>query len=244
MSEHSRDAVVLPFYFVCDVSGSMSGSGIAALTNAVNSIYDLLRENPIIADVIEIGVITFSDSAQVVIPAGTLLEGNLPTFSTQGGTKFSPALTLLKTTIEADRQRYTEANIGMYRPVVFFLTDGGVNNPSEWQKSFGELTHYNPETKEGFKSYPTFVPMGLGQTTLHAIKEMPYPKERSKLYIVPDGRDVAKAVEEMTKVMMLTVVTSGANAAAGTPQLELPTAAQLPESVVVYNYDGTDFVND
>lgn len=243
MTESPRDGVVLPFYFVCDVSGSMGGSGIAALNAAVTGIHDLLRANMVIADVIEVGVIEFSDVARTVVPTGSLLENGFPPFGAKGGTKFSVALREVKKQIEKDRDRYTAANLGMYRPVVFFLTDGGVNDPREWQQSFAELTHYDPETGSGFKSYPLFVPMGIGSTTLSAIKEMPYPKERSKLYIVPDGRDIATAVEEMAKVMMLTIVTSGQHAAAGVYNIELPEAKQLPAGVVVYNYDGSEFVN-
>jgi uncharacterized protein YegL len=228
--------VAQPFYLVADVSDSMKHRGIPGLNKAVPAIADVLRENPIISDVIQIGIIDFSDDARIVLPLGNMIEdGTAPkiTFASRGGTNYGEAIRVLHATIKADIERLSAANTGVYRPVVFFLSDGVPTDGAAWVSEM--------ESLRGERFYPLFVPMGIGDATLVELEKMAWPKERSKVYLTPDGDGVEVAIEQMAKYMALSMVTPGPS---GAPQIALPGRAELAASnVVVYEYDGSEFVN-
>jgi uncharacterized protein YegL len=238
MSEESPEVFrVLPFYLVCDVSGSMAGEAIRGLNDVLPVLRDAVNGNPVIADVVELGIITFNDSPRVVMTLGNIEEGAVPQLSAGGGTKFGPALVEVRRQIEQDVARLKASGLKVWRPVVFFLSDGAPND-GDWENSFRALTQYSAETDSGFKEYPMVVPMGLGHASEAVLRQMIHPQERSKLYMVRDQSDAARAVAEMADVMLSSMIASVSSAQAGGDIHVLPTRKQLPAGIAVYGYEG------
>ena len=235
---------ILPFYIVCDVSGSMYGAGVEGLNAVLPVLQDAAALNPIIADVVQVGIISFNDSTRIERPLSALRQDDSLTLSAGGGTLFGPALRTIKSTIQSDVARLKAANYKVYRPAVFFLSDGGPND-SDWEAALRDLITFNPETLSGFAQYPVIVPMGLGGADAKVLNRMIHPKGRSKLYMVLNPKeDAARVIAEMATVMLRTIVSSFASvtAAAGGELHVFPNAKQLPAGIAVYEYEGGDEV--
>jgi uncharacterized protein YegL len=235
--------VVLPFYLLTDVSGSMAPH-IGALNKALVTFRDTLARNPILADKVQFGVIDFSDSAGTVIPLGDFSTAHLTqhTLTTRGGTNYGAAFRALRDTIEADlaagadRYRY-------FRPAVFFLTDGCPTD-SAWPEAFAALTGFDKATGNGFRAYPLFVPFGIGSADATILARLVHPQDRSSLFMAAAGTTPEVAIEAMTKAMLTSILSSGQSVGrsvgGGTTQHVMPTQSDVGPGVTVY--PGGDFV--
>ena len=115
--------LVMPFYVVCDVSWSMFND-IVKLNEGLHQLVRAIRAEPIVDDVARIGVMSFSDTARVVMPLGQTSESTLQDLPLEGGTNYSAAFLALKETIDADIADLKKRGMKMFRPCVFFLSDG------------------------------------------------------------------------------------------------------------------------
>lgn len=238
-AEPDNRFVALPFYLVCDVSGSMSPH-IGALNQALREFRDSLASNPVLADKVQFGVIDFADDAREVVPLGDFSVANLESnrLSARGGTNYGTALRTLRATIERDLTAGA-ASYKYYRPAVFFLTDGEPTD-HDWQSAFGELTAFDPERGEGFRSYPLFVPFGIGDADAHVLASMVHPQNRSVLFMANAGTTPAAALSKMTDAMLKSMLKSGNSALQGKAMHVLPTQDELGADVIAY--PGGDFV--
>lgn len=231
--------VVLPFWLVCDVSASM-GPHIGTLNQSLRDFRDSLATNPVLADKVQFGVIDFSDSATEVIPLGDFSSADLERHQlrTRGGTSYGQAFTTVQQIIErdlaagADRFRY-------FRPAVFFLTDGQPTD-RHWREAFRDLTFFDQASGQGFRSYPLFVPFGIGDADAATLAELVHPQDRSVLFMANTGTTPATVIAKMTQAMLTSMLASGRSALSGAPQHVLPTQDELgPE---IRAYPGGDFV--
>ena len=76
---------VMPFYMVCDVSYSMSGE-MDALNDSLLRLRAEIIRKPAVDDVARLGVITFSDTAEVLLPLGQLSDTVMPRLEAKSGT--------------------------------------------------------------------------------------------------------------------------------------------------------------
>jgi uncharacterized protein YegL len=122
----SARASLLPFYALCDVSASGRGGGrIDALNDAVGATCDAAAMNPVVADRIRLGVVTFSAGAEVALPLCDLgLLDGVPALVPRGLTSYAAAFAFLRATIETDVAQLVADGFRVFRPAVFFLTDG------------------------------------------------------------------------------------------------------------------------
>jgi uncharacterized protein YegL len=232
--------VVLPFYLLCDVSYSMQPH-IGALNEALREFRDSLAKDPILGDKVQFGVIDFSDNAREVIPLSDFSVADLEhhQLSERNGTSYAAAFKEQRRVIERDlkagAQRYR-----FFRPAVFFLTDGAPNHGDAWKEAFRELTHYDEQTNDGFRSYPLFVPFGIGAADVSVLSQLVHPQKRSVLFMANQGTSPTDAIKQMTDAMLKSVVSSGRTALIGTPQHQLPTQRELGPGVTAY--PGGDYV--
>ena len=115
----------LPFYLVVDESESMSNGQLDAFNASLPGVHEMLITDPEIADRAYFGMIGFSDTARVVLKterSSNLVD--LPSFRIQSRTNFGDALRLLREVIERDVTELRGQGFQVYRPVVFFYTDG------------------------------------------------------------------------------------------------------------------------
>lgn len=233
--------VVLPFYLLCDVSGSMS-LHIATLNQALVEFRDTLAKDPVLSDKVQFGVVDFSDDAREVIPLGDFAEADIDRhrLGVRGGTSYAAGFTKLREVIKRDITSGA-AQYKYFRPAVFFLTDGYPNGGEDWPTAFAELTAFDPATGQGNKSYPLFVPFGIGDADASVLSQLIHPMDRSALFMANAGTTPAAAIQKMTEGMLKSMLASGRSALTGQPQHVLPTQREVGPGVSVYA--GGDFVS-
>lgn len=202
--------MVMPFYIICDVSFSMSGD-MAALNDALAKLRQTIVSEPVVDDVARIGVLTFADSAEVVVPLAQLSETPMPTLAPKGGTNYGAAFLALAKAIVGDRDDLKRQGYKIYRPCAFFLTDG---EPLDGDY---EQTFRTTLTKAGMDAYPIFVPFGFRDAPEAVLRKLAYPPEKGKWFMARTS-DVSQALDAILDIIMKTVITSGQRAASGTDQ--------------------------
>ncbi|MFG3198511.1 VWA domain-containing protein [Streptomyces sp. NPDC048208] len=138
---------ILPFYMVCDESTSMSGPGVDAINKALPELHQEISTNPSVADKTRFALIGFATEATLLQPLADLSElTSIPSLEAGGWTAFGTAFRLLRSTIEEDVNALKADGHDVYRPVVFFLSDG---NPTDddWRTALADLneSRYAPK---------------------------------------------------------------------------------------------------
>ncbi len=126
----------LPVYLVLDTSGSMTGEPIESLKNGVQVLISTLRQDPYALETAYLSVITFSTTAQQLVPLTELSTFQMPDLQAAGTTSLGEALNLLSQRVEAEVARTTADQKGDWKPLVFIMTDGEPTD--DWQKGLNE----------------------------------------------------------------------------------------------------------
>ena len=132
----------LPVYLLVDVSGSMSGEPIQAVNNGLQLLVSALRKDPHALETAWLSVITFSNSAQQVVPLTDLQTFQVPTLSASGCTALGEALQLVcaKARDEVQKGDPASGQKGDWRPMVFLMTDGvPTDDPTAGIQEFASL---------------------------------------------------------------------------------------------------------
>ncbi len=208
--------LVMPFYLICDVSGSMNRD-MQELNKGVKKLRRAIVAEPVVDDVAQVCVMTFSDMAKVVMPMTQMSEQEVPTLSVEGGTDYGAAFRALAQTITQDTANLKAQGYKVYRPCAFFLTDG-LPNDSDWHRTFTSTLTYDKATGTGMKGHPIFVPFGFRSASVEVLKQLAYPPERGMWYHTKTS-DVEEALKGMLDVIMNTVITSGQCVTTGQPAI-------------------------
>lgn len=118
----------LPVYLVLDVSGSMSGEPIAAVQNGVQTMVSALMGDPQALESACLSVITFSNSAEQVVPLTELSQFTPPQLQAGGMTSLGEALAFVAQCAEKEVVKNTPEAKGDWKPLVFIMTDGGATD--------------------------------------------------------------------------------------------------------------------
>ena len=195
---------LLLFYLVADASASMSGRPIEAINQALPEIHDAIATNPLVAEKTRLGIISFNSVARVLLPASNLADIQLlPNIKAEGATSFGNAFTAIRTQLETDVRTLKEDGYRVYRPAIFFFTDGQPTD-ADWRK------HYHALVDPGFSLHPNIVTFGLGDANEEVIgalstKDMP-------TYMARQGTSPAEAVTQVAKSLLRSVIRSGQSA--------------------------------
>jgi uncharacterized protein YegL len=217
---HERDWVeegqlVMPFYLICDVSLSMKND-MPALNNHVRALRRAIVAEPVVDDVAQICVMSFSNDAKVVMPMGQMsAQQEVPELRVEGGTSYGAAFRGLAQAIGRDSAALRAHKYKVYRPCAFFLTDGQPND-RDWHQTFTSTLTYDQATGQGMKAHPIFVPFGFRDAREDVLRQLAYPKDRGKWYHTKT-HDVGQALKGILEIIMNTVVTSGHSVGAGQP---------------------------
>lgn len=202
------DFLTLAFYIVVDVSISMRQSGaIDAANNILPAVLEAIRGNATLSDVVRLGMIDFSDDAQVVLGLGDLRDvKHIPRFAERGGTSYVAAFRLLRQEIERDVKQLKADRMRVYRPAVFFITDGA---PTDDQASLA--TAFAELTDTSFRFRPNILPFGVGDATKAALDPWVFPREgtkRMRSYVMKPGVDPAGAISQVAEILISSIIAS------------------------------------
>ncbi|MEU7866499.1 VWA domain-containing protein [Dactylosporangium sp. NPDC049140] len=203
--------LVLAFYVVVDVSQSMQFSGaIEEVNKILPQVADAIDGSPMLGDLVRFGAMDFADDARVLLRLGDLrdVQTALPTFTTRGRTSYAAAFRLLRQEIERDLAQLRSDNLRVYRPAVFFITDGEPTDEEfEVQAAFDELTD------PSFPARPNILPFGVGTATKEALDRWIFPKTGGKAmrsYLSVDV-DPRTAIARVTEALLASIIASAAS---------------------------------
>ncbi|MFE0455464.1 VWA domain-containing protein [Streptomyces sp. NPDC058914] len=209
---------LLPFYMVCDESGSMAGGGVDAINSALPDLHHEISTNPSVADKTRFALIGFSTQASVLQPLADLSElTQLPSLSAGGVTSFGAAFRLLKDTIEKDVAALKGEGHDVYRPVAFFLSDG-IPTDEGWRTALNELN--------AFRYAPKIIAFGISDADAATIAEV----ANFKAFIQQnDSISPAVALREFASSLTRSIVSSATSMAAqGGEGFQLQVDEQVP----------------
>jgi uncharacterized protein YegL len=224
-SAAAEGQMVMPFYLICDVSYSMIND-MPALNDGVQRLRRSIVAEPMVDDVAHIAVMTFSDTAKVIMPLSQMSETPVPQLSVEGGTFYGEAFRELARVIPADAAALKAQGYRVFRPCAFFLTDGEPLDGDYWETFKSALT-YSGVTGVGMKQYPVFIPFGFRDAPEDVLRKLAYPPERGRWYHIK-SHDIGQVIKLILDVIMKTVVSSGQSTSTGKPALIHPPAPSAP----------------
>lgn len=235
-SAATEGQMVMPFYLICDVSYSMAYD-MAALNDGVQRLRQSIVAEPLVDDVAHIAVMTFSDTAKVIMPLSQMSETPVPTLSVEGGTNYGVAFRELARVILTDAAALKKQGYRVFRPCAFFLTDGEPLDGDYWETFKSTLT-YNGVSGVGMKQYPVFIPFGFREAPEDVLRKLAYPPEKGRWYHIKND-DIGQVIKLILDVIMKTVVSSGQSSSTGKPTL---VHAPVPAAPGVTQGDAEDWI--
>ena len=192
---------VLPFYVVCDESSSMAGESIDAVNQGIGELFRTIHSDPIVDERIRVGIVTFNDTARVLLPLTRLSDiSSTPGCVATGSTSYASVFRLLKTQIESDIPPLKTEGFRVHRPMIFFISDGSPNL-EDWQTAYAELTD------QSFAFRPNIVSFGVAGAPASVIKEVSTPmtvgseKRQSFAFLAEQGANPGAALNEIMKII-------------------------------------------
>jgi uncharacterized protein YegL len=224
MSERATEGqVVMPFYMICDVSGSMCGD-MADLNAGVAGLCQEIMKDPIADDLAMLSVIAFDSTARTVMPLNFPSAMELQTLTCGGLTNYTAAFQEFHRAFETDRARLKSEGKRIFRPCIFFLTDGEPTSTDHLQV-FQQLFGYDPATKQGNPRYPYVTPFGFRSATEESMKAIAYPnfgEKKGRYFLAKQGASVPSLLKAISGMIATSVLTSSLSATVGTPQYTPP----------------------
>jgi uncharacterized protein YegL len=217
---------VFPFYLCLDASTSMDGAAMASVNRQLPVLRSSIGEDPAIAEVIRLGVITFSDVAHTVLPLCDLsLVEAVPPVVALGRTSYAAAFDHLRAVIEDDYHSSRSAGDRWYRPAVLFISDGRpTDDPQRWMAAHGRLV--DPT----WKRHPNILSFGFGDADPAVLRTVSESKP-NRAFIADEGAEPSKIIPELMAGLIQSIVSSSASVYTGEAQLvppELPSMTAIP----------------
>ena len=214
--------IIMPFYVICDVSGSMYAD-MDELNSSLQTLRNDIMANPVVDDLTMLSVITFHSTAQTVVPLAAPSEVHLPKLVVGGATNYGSAFREFSRAFEADRARLKAEGKKVYRPCVFFLSDGAPTD-SDYMNTFRSVIAYDPVTKTGNRAFPYIVSFGFRDATEAVMSKIAYPDfgDSKGRWFLSRTNKIGELLKSMTSTIGNTIVSSGMSGANGKQQLIPP----------------------
>lgn len=149
-SDLSNAGGLLPLYIACDEGSFMTNEGIAAVNEGIRELFRAILSDPYADAKIRVGIITFNDQANVLLPLTVLsrISQALGCVRSDKSSSFKSVFRLLKVQIENDVWGLEAEGFRVHRPVVLFMSCGKPKL-EDWYSSWEELT----EKKSRFRPH-------------------------------------------------------------------------------------------
>ncbi|SCE68967.1 vWA domain-containing protein [Micromonospora tulbaghiae] len=223
MSQAVEGQVVMPFYVLCDVSGSM-WADMPALNAGLAQLRQAIMRDPVVDDLAMMSVIAFADTAHTVVPLSFPSQVEPPTLVSGGLTNFGPAFREFHRAFEADRIRLKSEGKRIFRPCVFFLTDGEPTD-GDYAQVFASLLRYDVVTKQGNPRYPYVTAFGFREATAETMQTLTYPdfgEKRGRYFLAREGAVVSEILSAIAGAIATSIVGSALSTGSGKPQYMPP----------------------
>lgn len=207
---------IMPVYLVADTSLSMKYV-IVKVEEGVADTLDVLESQPMLASKIRFSVQGFNSQAYTILPMCDPRETvAIPELVASGNTSYAAAFRLLKPRIEADVAALKAEGYKVYRPLVFFFSDGNpTDSHAEWKAAHSELT------SPAFAAHPNIIAYGIGEADASVIAQVATSRDWAFIYTGKD--DLSKAVTDLMEALTHSIIASGSAIAQGMPlQIEKP----------------------
>jgi uncharacterized protein YegL len=223
MQDSSELFTIFPVFLLVDVSASMAGGPIEALNKALPEMKNEMLSNPTVGEIARVGLVTFSDEARTVVPLSDLAYADIPEVLVEGGTNFAAGFRGVRAAIDAGLGSLPKGT-PIYRPVVFFMSDGMHQAREDWVPALQLLRDPN------WKFRPEVVTFGLADANDEALGRI---ANRFAFRAKNEG-DPASQVREIMNALIGSIVTTSTSfqdpSQTGGLHLETPSEhfAQLP----------------
>jgi uncharacterized protein YegL len=128
-----------------------------ALNDGLAQLHAAVGTDPVVADKTRFCLIGFSGKAEVLQPLCRPSDVvGVVDLTTRAATSFGEAFTLLRKTIEEDVDSLKAQSHQVYRPAVFFLSDGHPTDPATWPAAYEWLV--DPD----WPARPNIIAFGIG----------------------------------------------------------------------------------
>ena len=216
---------VLPIYFVVDESRSMAPD-MDTLNQGMTSFLDDLHSNPMAASKVRFSIIGFSNTPLMHLEPSDLRSIDiLPVLEARSTTNYGAVFQFLRERTELDASNLMNQGYKVFRPMVFFLTDGAPND-EDWHYEYNKLVDLD------YSYHPNILSFGFGganQDVIREIATMPHFAFQAE-----DSVSTGDALREFLTSLTKSVIQSGIGAARGEMKLELDEA---PASFISLSLD-------
>jgi len=203
---------ILPFYVVCDQSYSMADH-LDGLNDGLRELHRAVGTDPVVADRTRFCLIGFSGLAEVLQPLCSLSDVvELVDLAVSPATSFTAVFTVLRDTIEADVTRLKAAGHRVYRPAVFFLSDGQPTDPGTWPAAYERLVD------PAWPPRPNIISFGIGDADESTIRRV----GTVQAFMSQGGLSPGVALHEFARALTKSVVSSGGDTGDGDLVLRIP----------------------
>jgi uncharacterized protein YegL len=163
----------VPFVLLLDTSGSMQGPPIEALNSGLMQCRDELLADALAAKRVELAVVTFGGSVNVVTEFTTAEQFSPQSLIADGDTPMGGAILKGIEMLAQRKQTYKGHGIAYYRPWIFLITDGAPTD--QWHEAARRIK--DGELKKAF----LFFSVGVDDADQGVLKQLSSQREPLKL---------------------------------------------------------------
>lgn len=201
---------VLLFYIVCDESGSMGqNGGIQEINSSLPELHGTLAADPLVVDKSRLSIIAFSDDAEVILPLTRVTDvADMPGVQESGVTNYGRAFAVLQNAINTDVANMKAQGFRVYRPCVFFMSDGEPTD--QWEPSYQALIQQ--------QNRPNIVAFGVGEADPAILAKI----ATLRCYVGRDRQNAGKALANVMSTIGNSIISSTSNVQSGPVAIDLP----------------------
>ncbi|HEV7719673.1 MAG TPA: VWA domain-containing protein [Iamia sp.] len=202
--------VAVPGLIVADVSWSMFDALVSARLALMGLVEDL-KNHPIVAEQAQMAIVTFADTALTVLGFSPLADPavTVPELHARGnGTNYEAALAEVRRLLQEGLRALATSPDGakrvVYRPTVYFISDGQPNCGGDWEAQLQAI--------RALPVRPNIMAFGFADADRSTILRI---ADEGMAYFAHDGQTPSAVFDQILQVILNTLVTVTQGVAGG-----------------------------